>query len=497
MSDFESPSVKRALNTLSESIFVVALVMVLLLISLGTLSRFNRLADVAPYLPAETEALVVVNMKEYVQESHALLTDFYGQDLRSLKWFNRDVALAWVNGEMIRFVETSSRSQAEKFMESLRVEGETFLDDQDFKCYSMSQPDCFTFAGKFLVLGSPDALAQLGSGLENTLSYQNVRHRLPYDVSLFAYVDMQSVRQAFLTSLGDLSVEEPGYLESVLRLFPAYGVSVDMKGDEWKSESFVAVNKSQLDEAAFFHPKTKFSGDLLAMLPGGSAFEWSGVDSWSLVSEMHEHLKTLNPAAALVFQEKINSLWSQYFGSASLEEYGVLFNREQAVTWDPEAGFVWMMKLKEADQEVALNLKDFFIEAYPASTPQIAANGEQIAIPASLSANWETYQGDDYIQMGPEGETTHYLAILDDVIVFSDQEAAFFEVMDRWRGRADTRDTSESMPMLLGTDFYTRLDMTGLAESHIINLLLPKVQEWTSTAKLFDDGIYIRSHLNY
>lgn len=115
----------------------------------------------------------------------------------------------------------------------------------------------------------------------------------------------------------------------------------------------------------------------------------------------------------------------------------------------------------------------------------------------SLSISTAEYNRNEYFEIGPSGEITHYLALFDEVLILSNDENYFYETLDRWNGRIETRDLNDLMPMLLGTDFAMSLDMTSLPESHIINLLLPGVETWTSSTKLFDDGIYIRSHLSY
>jgi len=490
-------SVKRVLNILSESIFIMALVLVILLVTIGTLSRVNRLANVAQFLPAGTEAFVVVNLDDYGMDPSPLLTDFYEHDLQSLEWFGRDVALAWVDGEMMKFIEVNSRPQAERFMEDLLIEDEVFIDHADYHCYSVAQPECYTFRGRYLVLGLPAALDLLEPGLESTIAYQNVRHRLPYNGSIFAYVDTMSVRQNFLTSLGDLSVWEPGYLESILHIFPVYGVSVEVEGEEWKSESFIAVDKSALGDEAFFHPSIKFNGELMAYAPEGFEFEWSGVEMGAMLERLNTHLENLNPAAALVLNENINSYWSQYFGDADIQEYGPLLDQEYMLSWNPGGDYVYLLNLNEEDRDSALKLKDYFIATYQVSNLSTNEKGETIASIDSITASKEKYNGSAYFQMGTEGNPSHFLAILDEVIISSNNETHFFETLDRWTGRAETRDLDQVLPMLLGTDFAMSLDMTHLPESHIINVLLPGVKTWMSSTKLFDDGIYIRSHLTY
>ncbi|MFT7183982.1 MAG: hypothetical protein ACI9QC_000308 [Oceanicoccus sp.] len=479
-------SVKRVLSYASESIFIVALVMVTLLVFIGTFVRVNRLSNVAQYLPSETEAFVVMNAEDYLSSVGVIpsvFNDILGESIANYDWFKRDIALAWVDGELLQFLEVNSKAQAETFLESLMVEGETMLDHQDYKCYEVTQPNCYAFRGSFLILGSSDALESLDSGLEANSNYQNVRHRLPYNTSLFAYVNAQEVRQDFLISLGELSIWEPGYLESVLRIFPAYGLAVKMENDEWTSESFVPVDKSLLDGEAFFHPEVKFYGNLLAYAPEDLQFEWTGTELHSQLSAMLSHLDTLNSAAGIVLNADLQSQWSKYFGNADLDEFGPILNQEQVIAWTPNESFIWMLEIQEEDRDLALSLKDFFLATY---------NEGQ-----NLEATKEEYNRDSYIEIKENGAPKYFLAVLEDLAIASNNSDYFFESLDRWNGRSDLRDIDQMNPVLLGADQAIRLDMTIFPESHIINLLLPGIKTWISSTKTFDDGIYNRSILQF
>jgi len=493
MPDSVSTSVKRVLNLVSESVFVVALVLATLLVTIGMISRTHRLSNVAAYLPVETEALVVANLENY-DEAPVLLSEFMGQALVNYDWFARDVALAWVDGEMIQFIDVNSRSQAQNFMDSLMIEDEVMIDHVDYKCFEVSQPQCYRFEGGFLVLGTPEALDLLEPGLEGENKYQNVRHRLSYNSSLFAYVDTKSISQSFLASLGDLSIVEPGYMETVLRIFPAYGASVKMKNNEWTSETFIPVDKEALGNVAFLHPNIKFTRELAKYSTEGFQYEWSGVEMWTQVETLVNHVDGLNPAAAIVLDENVHSLWKTHFGEASLDDFGTLFDQEQYLAWSTDEDFLWMLKIdSEEDHELALSLKDFFLEGYTHTEVITNESGEQIARNKSLSATKETYKGDAYFKI----DTGYYIAVLDEIAITTDNETLFFSTLDKFNGRTGLRSLDEVSSILLGADHFLRLDMTIFPESHIIHLLLPKVTSSTFSVKVFDDGIYNRSILQF
>lgn len=501
MTDPTPASVKRVLSYASESIFVVALVMVTLLVSIGTFVRMNRLTNVAQFLPENTHAFVVVNAEDYLESVETLpnlFEDFLGQSLEELPWFKRDLALAWIDDEVLQFVEVNSKPQAKIFMDSLMIEDEVMISHQDYKCYEVSQPSCYTFRGHFLVIGPSEALEGLEPGLEADPNYQNVRNRLPYDTSLFAYVNADLVRQDFLTSLGEMSIWEPGYLESVLQIFPAYGIAVKMTPEEWTSESFIPVDKSVLGGAAFFHPKVKYHGDLAQFAPEGFQFEWSGTELHSQYITLMSHLEKLNSAASIVLGEEIQSIWAKHFGAASLEGFGPILDQEQLIAWTPNESMIWMLEIdNEEDRALALSLKDYFLASYKHSEPITNEKGEVLAQNQALDASKVDYKGDSYIQITANGVPRYFLAVLDDLAIASNNSEYFFETLDRWNGRADLRDLSQIRPVLLGADQSLRLDMTIYPESHIINLLLPGVETWINSTKTFDDGIYSRSILLY
>jgi hypothetical protein len=287
---------------------------------------------------------------------------------------------------------------------------------------------------------------------------------------------------------------EPGYLETVLHIFPAYGASIQMKGEEWNSESFIPVDKEALGDVPFLHPNIKFRRELATYSAEGFQFEWSGVELWTQVSTLLAHVEGLNPAAAIVLDENVQSLWKTYFGEAPLENYGSLFDQEQYLAWTSEEDFLWMLTIEsDEDYEKALSLKDFFLQNYTHTEVTFNSEGEQMAKNTTLSATREKYKGDDYFNV----ESEYFIAILDEIAVATDNEALFFETLDKFNGRTERRSLDEVASILLGADHYLRLDMTIFPESHIIHLLLPDVQSSTFSTKVFDDGIYNRSILQF
>ena len=97
---------------LSEGLILVPTVLLLGLILFTLTFRLGALSNVAEILPADTEAFFVVNMEDFAVSgspiSSPYFTEFIGTPLAELAWFKRDLAVAWIDGNTIQFLEMNT-----------------------------------------------------------------------------------------------------------------------------------------------------------------------------------------------------------------------------------------------------------------------------------------------------------------------------------------------------------------------------------------------------
>ncbi len=451
---------KRFYTFLSETVFLLSFLAAFSFVALAFFSRINSLSNLAEYLPENTQAFFVVNTQKYIASSISDMPNFYWQDFfdqdpLTLKWFKRDIALAWLNNEIVGFIETRSISQADNFMESTLLEGEKFIKNGNISCYDEEFFKCFTYRGDFLVFGSGNALSSLESGLESESSYINVRSRLPYKGDFFAYINFKNMERNSMTLLSE-------YLPEV---FPTFGISIKMKLGEWDAESFLAVDKSLLKGDALFRPNFTLQSKIASLIPQDSALKWSGVEAGSFILSLMDNLPDLDLPDNL---------------EAIFKNYTSLLDGEQTLSWKSDGGFLWILEVDDPKSDLTLGLKDEIVSYFTSKDP-------------NLRPEIKTYYDDEYYLLeSKEGKI--YFAAMQDIILLSQNKDDFFSILDSLRYSQDRSKMEEQVPLLSGGQQSLSLDMTILQKSPIMSTLFKREGSLTAGVKIFDDGFYFRSH---
>lgn len=478
---------------LSEGLILVPTVLLLGLILFTLTFRLGSLSNVAEVLPADTEAFFVVNMEDFATSGSPLaspyFTEFLGTPLAELTWFKRDLAVAWIDGSTVQFLEMDSRGDAETFFTTL-VEGEVIKTselNEAVRCYEIAA-FCFRFIdGLAAFSSSPEALAALGGltpRLENTSAYQNVRGRLGHLQSGFAFVNLASAH-AQLSSLTGL---QPLFLESILQIFPAWGASVRMESTGWYAESFTAVNKDVIN-GAYFHPTQKYEQKFL---PWTKSFgwEWGTADLAAQITRMQEIFAKLGSTGEMIFTSSLESQLNHTFGSTTLEEALPLLTGETYIGWINPDDFLFMFELTTENRPAAQTLKDRFVQNYTFKDLYTGEKGDQKAELLHLT---ETTK-DGYSVYTAGEETVAAIAFTEEALIIAPDEAALLAALDRRSGQ-NSRSLEEMSVLLPGSTEIWILDGAFLPETNILKTHLSTLTRLMSTRKLFDDGIFTRTSL--
>ncbi len=451
-------------NLFTEALFVASVVLLGALFFFMFLLRSKDLIDLAKFLPEEnTHALFTLDLREYeanTPQASPLLTQIFGEPLAQQAWFKTQVGLVWMDGGRVQFLEVNDRATAEDFFKTRLAEGEEWsipAENPQLTCYSYSHPECFAFTGPFLMVSSSvDALNQVlleGPTLRESANYQNVKGRLPLLSDGFVYMNAESSRLAVFSMLGQLGIHEPGYLESVYRLFPAYGLSLNLEQGQWTAESVTLADKTQLEGAPYAHPTSKYHGRLLDYSSDQFFLEWGGVNLWEQKEAVNALLEHLNSAAALTFRASLEEVKQKLFGELPMDTLKPLFEKEFYLGWTPGGDFLLILETPEPDPAPEENT----LVNYRA--PQI----------------------------------THVR--VNELLILSSSSELLQASVDRLEGRQEKRDLSTVASTLMGADEFWRFDLEFLPETHILKTLLPNVDSLVSTRKRFDDGFYTRHTL--
>ena len=139
---------------LGEGLILVPTVLLLGFLLFTLSFRLGRLSDLAEILPAETEAFFVVNMEDFAASGSPVdemyFKEFVGVPLSELTWFKRDLGVAWIDGNVVQFLEVESKQAAEDFFSTLVEGGELTVSslDEDIRCYEIESL-CFLFQHEF------------------------------------------------------------------------------------------------------------------------------------------------------------------------------------------------------------------------------------------------------------------------------------------------------------------------------------------------------------
>lgn len=514
---------ERLKTWLVEGLLLCSILLLAIFMMIALYVRLNALANPAALLPAEeTEGFLLLSREDYaattpIADQSEFVNSVLGHPASELTWLGRDLAFASVDGNWVTFLEINSKGGAQDFLDSLKTEGEEYTGEQaeaqrmlsnnvatghnNVKCF-VSLPTCFLFLDDFLVLSSsPETLNLLDEAqfsapkLSDSSDYQNVRGRLPAFSSAFLYVNLENARRQLTRYANSLGISEPGFLESVFQIFPAFGASLRMESTGWYVESFTPVDKSALNGEAYYHPVAKYEQNLLAWTQP-FAFEWGGENIGAQLTRLSEIFTQLNSTASLVFESSLEDTLGEILGQTELSEVLPLLDGEYYLGYTPDNSFLALIELdNESELQTAGQLKDRFAQNYRYKKLSIDDKGETRAELLPLTTSLLDYADHQYYKFEADGHTLAVVAFLDNLAVLASSEEVLFATLERRSGRQSGRPLEDFMVLLPGSDEIFILNSAFLPEESILNSLLSTFTHLASTRKLFDDGVTARTSL--
>ncbi|MEK9159915.1 MAG: hypothetical protein AAB383_04260 [Patescibacteria group bacterium] len=477
---------------LGEGLILVPTVLLLGFLLFTLTFRLGGLSNVAELLPEGAEAFFVVNMEDFAASGSpvdsAYFKEFLGTPLAELTWFKRDLAVAWIDGNTVEFLEMGSRDEAETFFTTLVEGGEIKVNDlnENIRCYEI-EAFCFRFIGGMAAFSSsPEALATLGGHtprLEDNPHYQNVRGRLGHLQSGLAFVNLGETQQELSAWAAQLGLPQT-FTESILQIFPAWGASIRMESTGWYAESFTAVNK-ELIRGAYFHPAEKYEQQFL---PWTKSFAWEfgTQDLAAQLTRMQEIFTELGSTGEMIFTSSLQSAATDLFGPTTLPELLPLLDGESYFGWTSADDFLFILELETVeDGQSAETLKNRFIQTFTYKEIYTAERGEQKA--ELLQLTEVTSNGTTLLMAGDQ--TVAALVFTEDAVIVAPDEAALLAALDR------QRNLEEMSVLLPGSTEIWILDGAFLPETNILKTHLSTLTRLMSTRKIFDDGVFTRTSL--
>jgi hypothetical protein len=479
-----------------KGIFGISIVLGLVLIAAAVVFRFTALPDLAKILPKDgTEGFFMVR-------TSAAQPVLKSNPYANLPWVN---ALGWaeVDKKSVTFLEVNSSQEAENYLQSLQAEDEQLTSNRATRslwstvtCYPVSKNPCFTWMGDLLILSDDEnlleTLQKVASGevksLKNSPNYQNLRSRLPSWSGGFVYMDLQKI-------LPRLS-EDFKIFEALLELYPAFGASLKPADGTWSIESFLAVDKSLIENAAYWHPTEKYEAKFLPWTPDNVAVEWGGRDLGSQMLQMETLLQKRTPEGADLFQNEFQTQLQKLFGSdlSFTDDIQPLLDGEQYFGFTPSSDFLFLTSLDSEDElNKALQLKDRFAANYLYAATFQTPEGEIQARLTPLTQTTGQYQNYQYYSFTVEDEEVATVLFTESMAIVSKKQATAFETLDRMEGRSALRSVDSLDSLLSGSNELFTVHCLLLPDGSILKALLGDFDTITTARKLFDDGIFARS----
>ncbi len=487
---------------LGEGLILVPTVLLLGFLLFTFSFRSSRLTNIAELLPPETQAFLIVNMRDYWASGAPLEEDafkeFVGAPYEQLTWFGEEMALAWVDGNRVQFAEMKVKSEAETYYRTL-VEGEDLIaseENPDVQCY-LAQSLCFREVGRFLAVSNFEEplllLSPVGETLEDSGAYQNVRGRLGHLGSGFVYANLEETGENFLNWLSPEDFPSPLFLKSVFTLFPSWGLSVKMEPSGWYMESFTAANKDAL-HGAYFHPTQNYEQNFLTWTKP-FAWEWGTQDLSAQILRLEEIFADMGSSGQLIFNSSLETMFSKLFGKVDLQKVLTLLDNEAYFGWTSSDDFLWIVALDGGDLQVAQELKTDFVQTFKFKDMYTSEQGETKAELEALTEFAKDYEGTHYQVIKAGEEVVCAIAFTEKAAIITANEEQLLAVLDRKDGRQSGRNLEEMEVLLPGSNEIWILDSAFLPEGHILKTRLSTLTRLMSTRKIFDDGVFTRTSL--
>lgn len=534
----EKPKLKDILFKLelwfSEGLVAVSVLFLVIITVFFGYVKVRQLTNIAKILPVEeTYAFAVISSPDYLSTAgkipedspisqNAVLstfTGFLGNDPSELNWIGRDAGMAFIDKELVYFVKVRSKTQALNYFESMTAEGEdleiTRFEGNRIYSYPLSFPTKFAFFGKTLAISFSEEplklMADVDAGnspsLRDDENYSNVRSRLPYFSSGFVYSNLPQSRIYVAQIFAKLGISEPGYLEPIFQLFPAFGATIRMEDEAWYVETYTAVDKSRLDNEGLFRYDTKYDHKFLNYLDKNYLFMWGGHSVRAQVFRMIDLLKNLHSSASLVFESSFQASAEKYFGDGiSLEnEIYPLLDGEYLFAWNPvePKSFTFMLEFDEEESSLAHQLKDLYVLNHQFSnefTREVEVAGQVLeetgAELVAITQEEKDYEGHSYYVLSADSPFAA-ISISNDYLVLTNDEESLLSTLDIIDGRKQGISMNQISPILSGSDEISLLNLELLPDDSSIKKILNGFQSVATTRKVFDDGIFTRHSLQF
>ena len=329
------------------------------------------------------------------------------------------------------------------------------------------------------------------AALKASHEFQNIESRLPRNSSAFLYLNLPETRRELSQTLAMWGLSGAAVLEPVLQVFPAMGMTAQMKKNIWDMESFTSADKDQLEDGLMRNSE-KYQRHLLALRPEHFEVEAAGQSIQTEVLRLQDLFEGTGGVSLLLFNAFLQAKADQFFGDNTLidEELAPILDGEYWLGFSPsDQDFAFILELDEGEEALAHNLLAKAVQSKKVSTKSLVTTQNlQGAQVEELKAEWHeitreelNFSGTPYTKLSANNQPVAFVLISENHLILSKEETTLLSILERISGEAPESSQAFMADLLPGSQQIFNLRWQDA------NLSLSR--------KIFDDGIYTRHSL--
>src|SRR3989339_28495 len=493
-------------------------------INVADLSTKTTLSEDYSLNPANLEKTVAGYLN---QESFDLLKS----------WFGSQIAIALIADtnqsiEKIYFLEYQSRSEAEKFLNSLTVEDESLsretYEGHTIYSYSLSQNFSACFISNYMVISQNAEILKLiidsskgsSSNLKSLSAYNTIADNLPYDATGIAFWNVELYPDLAASYLPIYDMIPEALIAPVMSIFNGFGAAIQANADGFYIQTYTSVDKELLADNSYFSLVKKYNADLATFIPSEPEMFFGGENLQGEIAKTVSVFQQFNESAAIIFEGILRGAIKDYFGDSIDVDDDVypIFEDEYAISaYENEEGvkkYLILVGLGDSEEkQIHIDtLKQGFLTQQIYSEPYVktyvlqdGSEGKEVVADLVEILNEQVVYGSNTIDMFylSNGTSLAYMTVLNNTLAISTDLDLLKQSVDLMNGSGsesfeDTENMLALTSIIGSADEASVIDIGAMKDSEFWGIeFFSPFSSISSGKNFFDDGIATFHMLHY
>lgn len=355
--------------------------------------------------------------------------------------------------------------------------------------------------------------------LYDSENYRRIDDNMPLNKVAFIYINFNQISDEFLKEFSCLS--ERGLTKAVLspflNLISSEGMSLIALDDKLAIQSFINLNREEMDDLSYVSNRDKYQADLTAYVSSDLLAFWGGENMEYQIKRILESLSG-NSGTLTLFDKIIETYTQKYFGPEINFKNDILplFANEFALSLeqinnkniykliielaDPQAGAVTLHEIADNFAEIGAFFEPQIVEH---TLEDGTVSKEIVAVPEEIIKGEASYEGTTIytLKMGEKDIEIAY-AVIDNVGIISTGKEGIKSSIDAKNEKIINLKSSDEfdkliIPVLEHSDEVSYFNMEKLSEfifGESVPSFIELISSISSGKNYFNDGI---TSINY